>query len=203
MLCRQSRTGEKLFRKRKTVHTVLGDSSLRRDSFMPSPNIVSSGQAIVTISGRDHYLGPHGTKVNKSLYDRLVAEFLSAGRQLVEPARAPSITVVEILAAFWRHCKTYYVKDGKPTNEQDAFRLIIRDVRHLYGQTAAIEFGPKAHKAVRQRLLNQRRDENLNTPIIAARTGPLLLCFFASCDFVLRLGGRRVETDSRWTLQDG
>ncbi len=85
------------------------------------------------------------------LYDRLIAEFLSADRQVVEPARAQSITVVEVLAAYWRHCKAYYVKEGRPTNEQDAFRIIIRDVRHLYGKTAAIEFGPMALKAVRQR----------------------------------------------------
>jgi integrase len=111
----------------------------------------ASGQAIVTISGKDHYLGPHGTKASHALYDRLVAEFLSAGRQVVEPARAESISVVEVLAAFWRHCKNYYVKEGKPTNEQDAFRIIIRDVRHLYGKTATSDFGPKALKAVRQR----------------------------------------------------
>ncbi len=34
----------------------------------------ASGQAIVTIARKDHYLGPHGTKASHSLYDRLVAE---------------------------------------------------------------------------------------------------------------------------------
>lgn len=110
----------------------------------------ASGQAVVTIGGKDHYLGPYGTKASHMLYDRLVAEFLAAGRQVIEPAKAESITVVEVLAAFWRHCKAYYVKDGKPTNEQDAFRLIIRDVRKLYGSIPAAEFGPKALKTVRQ-----------------------------------------------------
>ena len=77
----------------------------------------ASGQAIVTIAGKDHYLGPHGTKASHAFYDRLVAEFLSAGRQVVEPARAESSSVVEVLAAFWRHCKNYYVKEGKPTTK--------------------------------------------------------------------------------------
>ena len=36
-------------------------------------------------------------------------------------------TVVEILAAFWTYCKGYYRKNGRPTNEQDAFRLVNRD----------------------------------------------------------------------------
>jgi hypothetical protein len=39
----------------------------------------ASGQAVVTICGRDHYLGPHGTKASKVEYDRLIVEFLSSG----------------------------------------------------------------------------------------------------------------------------
>ena len=31
----------------------------------------ASGQAVVTLNGRDHYLGPHGTKANKREYDCL------------------------------------------------------------------------------------------------------------------------------------
>jgi integrase len=115
----------------------------------------ASAQAIVSIAGKDHYLGLHGTQASLMLYDRLIAEYVSAGRQVIEPQRAATITVVEILAAYWRNCKSYYVIDGKPTNEQDAFRIIIRDVRQLYEETAAIEFGPKALKAVRQRWLDR------------------------------------------------
>ena len=33
----------------------------------------ASGQAIVTLSGRDYFLGPHGAKASKLEYDRLVA----------------------------------------------------------------------------------------------------------------------------------
>ena len=110
----------------------------------------ASGQAIVTIAGVDHYLGPHGTRTSKTLYDRLIAEYLSSNRQpqlFVEDVR---LTVVELLAEYWKHCKSYYVKNGKPTNEQDALRLIIRDIRDLYANEPAEEFGPKALKAVRQ-----------------------------------------------------
>lgn len=110
-----------------------------------------SGQAVVTIAGRDHYLGPHGTKASRLLYDRLIAEYLAADRQPFPSGnehRGPA--VVEILAAYWKHCKAYYVKNGKPTNEQAAFRIIIRDIRRLYGDQPAIEFGPLALKAVRE-----------------------------------------------------
>ena len=39
-----------------------------------------SGQAVVTICGIDHYLGPHGTKASKLEYDRLITEWFAAGR---------------------------------------------------------------------------------------------------------------------------
>lgn len=41
----------------------------------------SSGQAIVRISGRDHYLGPHNSPESREKYDRLIAEWLANGRQ--------------------------------------------------------------------------------------------------------------------------
>ena len=42
----------------------------------------ASGQAVVRLSGKDFYLGPHGTKASKLEYDRLIGEWLANGRQL-------------------------------------------------------------------------------------------------------------------------
>ena len=36
----------------------------------------ASGQAIVTLCGVDHYVGPHDTQTSKRQYDRLIAEWL-------------------------------------------------------------------------------------------------------------------------------
>ena len=115
----------------------------------------ASGQAIVTIAGRDHYLGKFGSKSSKMLYDRLIAEYLSCNRSPVAYEEEAGITVVEVLAAFWKHAKAYYVKNGQPTTEQGAYRVIIRDVRRLYGDMEVSEFGPKALKAVRQTWLDR------------------------------------------------
>jgi hypothetical protein len=41
-----------------------------------------SGQAIITLNGRDYLLGPHGTRASKIEYDRLIGEWLQHGRQL-------------------------------------------------------------------------------------------------------------------------
>jgi hypothetical protein len=40
-----------------------------------------SAQAVVTLAGRDHYLGPHGTVASKAEYDRPVAEWMGNSRQ--------------------------------------------------------------------------------------------------------------------------
>jgi hypothetical protein len=54
----------------------------------------ASGQAIVTLAGVDHYLGPHGTKAAKRQNDRLIAEWLQHDRRLLPVG--DSITVVEL-----------------------------------------------------------------------------------------------------------
>ena len=40
----------------------------------------SSGQARVTINGRDDLLGPFGMKTSRAEYDRIIAEYLASGR---------------------------------------------------------------------------------------------------------------------------
>lgn len=114
----------------------------------------ASGQAVVTLDGRDFYLDPHGSEVSKREYDRLVLEWLTNGRRLAAAGPTPlNPSVNEILLAYWRHVEAYYVKDGQPTSEQTAIRSITRVVRHLYGSTPAREFGPLKLKAVRQMLV--------------------------------------------------
>lgn len=40
----------------------------------------ATGQAVVTINGRDHYLGLWRSKASKIEYDRRITEWLSSGR---------------------------------------------------------------------------------------------------------------------------
>ena len=55
-----------------------------------------SGQAVVTLNGRDYYLGPHGTKVSKLKYDRIVAEYLSSGRSQSFGAADEDLSLIHI-----------------------------------------------------------------------------------------------------------
>lgn len=113
----------------------------------------ASGQAVVTLNGKDHYLGPHGSTVSRNEYDRLIAEWLANGRRLTNREIA-CISIDELLAAFYQHAQGYYVGlDGKPTTELDSYRQAMKPLRALYGKTSVEAFGPLALKAVRERFV--------------------------------------------------
>jgi hypothetical protein len=64
-----------------------------------------TGQAVVRLDGRDHYLGRHGTPASREAYDRLVAEWLAAGRSLVatrgRTGGPPGVSIGELILAYW------------------------------------------------------------------------------------------------------
>lgn len=67
----------------------------------------ATGQALVTLSGRDFYLGAWQSATSKAEYDRRVREWNAVGGVLVKGDR--QLPIVELLAAYWKHAKTYYV----------------------------------------------------------------------------------------------
>lgn len=111
-----------------------------------------TGQAVVTLSGRDHYLGKHGTAASRQAYDRLIAEWLVSGRQQL--ADDNDLSIAELLSRYLKHAKTYYRKDGKQTSEVAGMKAAIRPLKGLYARTNAADFGPLALKAVRQRMID-------------------------------------------------
>jgi len=47
----------------------------------------ASGQAVVTLGGRDHYLGPYGSPRSHQMRDQLIAKWLANGRQSPQTIR--------------------------------------------------------------------------------------------------------------------
>lgn len=111
-----------------------------------------SGQAVVTIDGRDLYLGKYGTPESRAEYDRLISEWLQNGRML--PA-GTDLTINEMLVRYIGHCDEYYRRsDGTPTGEAEAIRLSLLPLKHLYGHTLARNFGPRGLKACREAMID-------------------------------------------------
>src|SRR5262249_36585494 len=60
------------------------------------------------------------------------------------------LTLAELLARFTAHAEGYYRRpDGQATSEVSEFTYSLRPVNHLFGTTAAEDFGPLRLKAVR------------------------------------------------------
>jgi integrase len=123
----------------------------------------STERAVVTIAGRDYYLGRWRLSERKppaavkQAYDALIAQWLAGGRYLpVREAAKPALTLNDLVLAYWRFAEGYYVKEGAPTSEQAAIQQALRPLRRLYGHTPAKDFGPLALKAVRQEMVQHR-----------------------------------------------
>jgi integrase len=121
--------------------------------------------AVVTLDGRSHYLGKYGSPESHEKYARLIAEWRGNARHLL-PSTAPSradqrLSINDLILAYFRHVQVYYVKDGRPTSEQDNIRQALRYVRKLYGCCLAAEFGALALKNVRQAMIEAGRSRKL------------------------------------------
>jgi integrase len=114
----------------------------------------ATGQAVVTLCGRDVYLGKHGTPESREAYERAIAEWLT-GRRLGKAAdgRQAAITIVELIRDYMRFAETYYRKNSKPTSEVANCRYAFTSLRALYGRTLAREFSPRCLKLVREKIL--------------------------------------------------
>jgi integrase len=112
-----------------------------------------SGQAIVTLCGKDYLLGKHGTAASKAEYNRRVAEWIASGRRA--PATPETdLNINELIKRYRVHTEAYYRgADGKPSREAENIRYALRPLRETYGATSARKFGPLALEAVREKMI--------------------------------------------------
>src|SRR5688572_28521966 len=91
----------------------------------------ASGQAVVTIGGKDHYLGKFNSPASREEYDRLIGEWLSNGRQIPEPSPQQSITVSEVIARYWGVVKNMDQRRDAISN----YRQHLKRLNQTYGDT--------------------------------------------------------------------
>jgi hypothetical protein len=111
----------------------------------------ASGQAVVTLNGVDHYLGPWNTHQSRAEYDRVLNEWLARGRQLGEKTRSSDpdeLLMKELIRGYHAH-----IVATAPQLEVNV-RMALKPVKAMYGETPAARFGPVAFQAVRRKLLD-------------------------------------------------
>lgn len=144
----------------------------RSANYIPAYRLYKrTGQAVVTLAGRDHYLGPYESAASREGYNRIIAEWFAAGRPqiaLIATPAAAAPSVEDIIAAFWMHARVYYRdKDGQPTPEMQSFRDVLGPLRRLCGTTVATRFGPLALQACQSQMIR----DGLSRKTINRRVG--------------------------------
>jgi integrase len=117
----------------------------------------ASGQARVTLDGKDFLLGPYGSAESREAYRRLVAEYMERKGRFAPPPPEPDkppLSVNELLLAYYKFAVGYYGFD-KDDRRGDGYCLrdALRVVKELYGSTSAKDFGPLALKACRGQMV--------------------------------------------------
>ena len=101
-----------------------------------------TGQAVVTLCGRDLYLGKFGTRESRADYDRTIGEWLANGRILPRSVsgNGADITRSELLLAFLAWAESYYVKNGRMTGEVAHVRYAIKPVPSRFGNSTGMSW---------------------------------------------------------------
>jgi integrase len=122
----------------------------------------ASGQAVVTLRGRDVYLGEFNTPASHEKYQATIAEFI-AGRGVTAEERA-HITVAELILHYWRYAQESYSRETLAGSIKPA----LSRLRRLFGCAGVADFGPLKLKAFRQSLLDEtgEKGEHLSRPYI-------------------------------------
>ena len=135
----------------------------------------ASGRAVVTLNGRDIYLGRYDTPESREKYDAVIRRWLDAGRvwnerEPFDNAKPSDFTVAQLILRYWEFAEDYYRKNDEPLPELYALRGALRPVRRLYGHRPARTFGPLALKAVREEFLKAGLvRKSINTQVARVR----------------------------------
>ncbi|HEV3235339.1 MAG TPA: hypothetical protein VGZ25_00020, partial [Gemmataceae bacterium] len=118
--------------------------------------------AVVTIEGRDYYLGPYGTPSSKKKYVALIRAWQKrqtpGDPPTVEPLRANEETTVnELILAYLKHVAGYY----KPNHGENKEARCVDDALKIvqacgYGPECANSFRPKDLKHIREAMIAKK-----------------------------------------------
>ena len=112
------------------------------------------GTAVVTLRGKNYYLGPYGSPESRARYNRLVAAHL---RGELDPNQPSSYLVAHLCEDFLTWAKREYsTPDGEEARSVQNVRIALRTLFELFADVPAAEFGPRSLIAYREELI--RRD---------------------------------------------
>ena len=142
-----------------SLGTAIMDKPIRRrgkSASAPSYRLHKrTGQAVVSIHGKDFYLGKYGTEESQQRYKQTLADHWNPPGTPAKPQRPTGnldVTILMLAIEFGKYAKRKY--DGK---EEWKYQIkpVLKIVRATYGHLPASEFGPIRFENFRQSLVQQ------------------------------------------------
>ena len=110
----------------------------------------STNRAYVRIKGKTFYLGKYGTQASRREYDRVIAEFVTNGRQAFQ---YPDEVLIEQLII--RFIDTAESERNYSADRIAKISRILRHLDSLYGGQPVTNFTPTALKTIRRQYLDK------------------------------------------------
>jgi integrase len=112
--------------------------------------------AVVTIEGRNIYLGVFGSAESKARYAEKIAEWQRTKSATPHAAVPATIyTVGKLAVEYLRFAEGYYVKNGETTAHVESCRSALKALVALYEDLPVQEFGPVKLRNVQQHLVER------------------------------------------------
>ena len=125
-----------------------------------------SGQAVVTLNGKDHYLGRYKSNASREEYERIIAEYIANGKKLPPTTGIP---IEELGIHFLDWAEKYYVKNGQQTGTFNFCQNAISLLTKHYGNESVENFGPLSLEFLQEKWVEQglaRQTVNKNVCVI-------------------------------------
>ena len=122
----------------------------RPRSSMPAYRLHVSGQAVVTLAGKDFYLGPHDSPESRARYFELVQEYNANGKIAADTPthqKEQAITVRTVTGEYREWIKELYANSYKERKRREGICTTLEDE---YGHLAAKDFGPRKLAELRE-----------------------------------------------------
>jgi integrase len=110
---------------------------------MPAYRFHLSGQAVVTLAGKDFYLGPHDSPESRARYFQLVQEYNANGKVAPDtPTRQKDqpVTVRTVVGEYREWIRERYANSYKERKRHEGICTTLEDE---YGDLPADDFGPR------------------------------------------------------------
>jgi site-specific recombinase XerD len=107
----------------------------------------ASGQARVRIDGVDHNVGPFNSEKSRAKYNDLITDWLA--RQ-DDPT---GLSIADLSLLYLAHARRHYRKNGVETSEVNCVKQALRYLVTAHGELLCRNFGPKALKKVRDKMI--------------------------------------------------